>query len=102
VYWLKPHRSRSRTLRLKTSIARESFHDATEILAQASGQMARNLDPIFEAEGIPEFARPSIHVLLHTLGVGLGVLHDVGIPVANIDHVAEARGFAEDLRWVGT
>ena len=64
--------------------------------------MARNLDPIFEAEGIPKFARPSIRVLFHTVGVGLGVLHDVGIPVANIDHIAEAGGFAEYLRRVGT
>lgn len=91
---LGPSRSRWRALRLETLLAGDGFGEVRQVAKEALDQMAHNLDPVVEHAQVPEFARPAVRYVFHTLGVGFGVLHDVGLPVDAIDHLDVARAMA--------
>lgn len=95
---LKPERERWRALRLETLLAGREFREVRDISRLAILQMAKDLGPVIEHAQIPIPAREAVSYVFHTLGVGFGVLKDLGLPVEDINHVHVAAGIADLFR----
>jgi len=99
---LTPARAQWRGLRLETllgGIADPTIRTMTEDALKA---MAVNLGPIMAFAAVPDFAKPAISYIFHTLGVGFSVLDEAGIDVAELDHVGVATLVAQSLAEAGS
>jgi AcrR family transcriptional regulator len=95
---LKPERNRWRALRLETLLAGKEFREVRDISRLAILQTAKDLGPVIEDAQIPIPAREAVSYVFHTLGVGFGVMKDLGLPVEEINHVHVAAGIAALFR----
>ena len=94
---LTPARKAWRQLRLETLLAAHSRKDLDASLQAAIDEMSGAMKPTVMAYGASESTALMISYLLHTLGVGFGLLHDLGLPIVDVNHEKAAVEIAAEL-----
>jgi hypothetical protein len=94
---LTPSRAQWRGLRLETFLSGIYDPGIRAIARDALRTMATDLGPVIDFAEIPDFAKPAIRYVFHTLGVGFTILDEAGIEVSSLDHVGVATLVAQSL-----
>lgn len=85
-------RQRWRRLRLETFIAaRNQRTEITKMAAQSIGKMGESLDDTIRVAGISEELVTPVTYFFHTVGLGMTVLDNARIPVADLAHAEMTR-----------
>lgn len=88
---LTPSRKVWRRLRLETMVSAQSRPTLATKVQESIEEMASSMAPILTSQGANPENALNISYLFHTLGVGFGLLHDVGVPLDDINHEHSAE-----------
>ena len=94
---LAPERKVWRHLRLETMISAQSHPRIATRAGEAIHSMASAMEPILTSQGADKGISEHISYFFHTLGVGFGVLSDLGIPLHHLNHEDAAKSVADVL-----
>jgi AcrR family transcriptional regulator len=95
---LDPNRETWRRLRVETFLVAH-HSEALETTARESlRKMVVDISVTMSKVGIPANLQDAIAYLLHTLGVGFAILHELGIDAGQVDQAAVAREVANAIR----
>ena len=94
---LSPHRKIWRQLRLETLLAADSSEALRGAVQASISDMSAVMKPVVMAYGAGEGAAHLVALLFHTLGVGFGLLYELGVPVTECNHETVAAELSNML-----
>lgn len=99
---LAPARKAWRQLRLETLLSAHSRKDLGTKLQASIDEMSGFTRSAVMAYGADESTAINLSYLFHTLGVGFGLFHDLGLPVIDANHEKAAAEIAAEIFEAGT
>jgi len=94
---LAPARKAWRQLRLETLLSAHSRKDLGASVQASVDEMSGFITPTVIAYGASESTALNLSYLFHTLGVGIGLFHDLGLPIFDANHEKAAAEIATEI-----